>query len=812
MQAGTLRTLEFEAIVEIVSRLALTPTGADRLALLTPETDPQKVTDRLAATTETVRFLSAQPSFALRAPSDLRAHLESLAVQGRALEPVGLLSVADYLDSIDQARGAIRQRGAQFAHLKRLAEAAASFRSETADIRRKIGPSGEVLDQASTQLAGIRDRMRKQRSRLRGMLESYLRGRETARHLQEQVITERNGRFVLVVKAEHRASIPGIIHGSSSSGASLFLEPLSTVEINNDIVALEEQETQEIFRILLGLSDALRSRGADLARTIEAATELDALQAKARFAEMVRGVEPMVSTDGRFELKAARHPLLIPDVARRLDQGTERSADPVPVDIALTPPGTVLVISGPNTGGKTVALKTAGLLALMAQAGLHIPAAEGSRLPVFRSIFADIGDEQSIAANLSTFSGHMTHVATMQQQLALPSLVLLDEIGVGTDPVEGGALGVAIVDYFKSHGALVITTTHHEALKAYASTTPGVLCAAFGFEPESFAPTYHLTYGTPGRSLGLEIARRLGLDDEILAAATRNMSEREAQIAEHLARIDDDVRRLDHERRLMVREQETLRESETRLRSREEALRQREDATRRRFNDELDRRVREARGEIDAIVAELKRRTEELAGRAAQPAAPIVSTGEAGMARADARAALDGAIARLKDAAELPAPTPTADGLVAAVGDRVAVGALNLEGRVLSVHGGEAEIDVRGKRLRAHLRELRVIERDAPVETGRVNVSVQLQPREHLSTDLNVIGCTVDEALSRTERFLDESLLASERTVRVIHGYGTGQLRRALAEFFAQHPFVASFTAASPEQGGGGVTVVELKD
>jgi DNA mismatch repair protein MutS2 len=812
MQAGTLRTLEFEVIVGVVRRLTLTPTGADRVADLAPEADPGRVAQLLSATTETVRFLSANPSFALRAPSDLRAHLESLAVQGRALEPAGLVSVADYLDSIEQVRTAIRQRGAHFAQLKRLADAAASFRGETADIRRKIGAAGEVVDNASVQLSGIRDRMRRQRARLRGMLESYLRGRETARHLQEQVITERNGRFVLVVKAEHRASIPGIIHGSSSSGASLFLEPLSTVEINNDIVALEEQEAQEIFRILLALTDALRARGAELDRTIEVATELDVLQAKARFAEMVRGVEPVVSTDGRLELRAARHPLLIPEVARRLDEGHVRSDGPVPVDIVLTPPATVLVISGPNTGGKTVALKTAGLLALMAQAGLHIPAADGSRLPVFRSIFADIGDEQSIAANLSTFSGHMTHVASMHRDLRLPALVLLDEIGAGTDPVEGGALGVAIVDYFRSHGALVVTTTHHEALKAYASTTPGVLCAAFGFEPETFAPTYRLTYGSPGRSLGLEIARRLGLDDEILSAATRNMTEREARIAEHLARIDEDVRQLDHERRLMAREQETLRESEGRLRAREESLRQREDTTRRRLNDEIESRVRDARREIDAIVAELKRRTEDLAARQSRAAAPIASTGDAGMARADARAALDEAVARLKDAAEPHPAPPIGDGRVAAIGDRVAIGGLSLEGRVLGIHGSEAEVDVRGKRLRAGLSELRVIERAAPEGAARVNVSVQLQPRDHASTELNVIGCTVDEALSRAERFLDESLLANERTVRVIHGYGTGQLRRALARFFGQHPFVAGFTMAPPEQGGGGVTIVELKD
>ncbi len=700
MQASAFRTLGFEQIVEIVRSLALTPTGSDRLAELAPEQDPQRVAQLLAATTEAVRFLAANHGFGLRASSELRMQFDGLAVQGRALEPAGLLALADFLDSVEQARNSIRQHSGEFPQLKRLADSASSFRNENADVHRKIAPSGEVVDQASAQLAAIRDRLRRQRTRLRGTLESYLRGKDTARHLQEQVVTERNGRYVLVVKTESRSSIPGIIHGSSSSGASLFLEPLSTVEINNDIVALEEQERQEIFRILLALTDSFRSRGVQLHHTIEVATELDVLQAKARFAEMVRGVEPIIAVDGRLELRQARHPLLIPAVAARLDEGSVRAAAPVPVDIVLTPPTTVLVISGPNTGGKTVALKTAGLLSLMAQAGLHIPSAEGSRLPVFQSIFADIGDEQSIAANLSTFSWHMTNIAAMDRDLGLPGLVLLDEIGAGTDPAEGGALGVAIIEHFRSRGALVITTTHHDALKTYAATTAGVTCAAFGFEPQTFAPTYRLTYGSPGRSLALEIAGRLGLSQTILVSAARNLTEREAQLAEHLAKIDEDMRRLDHDRRLVLRERETLQEAEHRLRGREDALRHREDAHKRRLNDELDARVGEARREIDAIVADLKRRTAELASRAERHLPAASSTGDAGMARADARAAIDGAVARLRDAAPPPPPF-VSDGHLASVGDRVAVSGLNLEGRVLSIHDGEAEVDVRGKRLKA---------------------------------------------------------------------------------------------------------------
>ena len=349
-----------------------------------------------------------------------------------------------------------------------------------------------------------------------GRWRATVRSRDTAKYLQEQVITDRNGRYVLLVRAEHRSAIPGIVHGSSSSGASLFLEPLSTVEINNDVVALLEQETEEVHRILLELTEAFRARRDDLDRTLRVAAELDEVQAKARFARLCDGIAPALSDDGRLELLAARHPLLIPAVDARVpredgERHAPREAGPVPVDVTLIPPTSVLVITGPNTGGKTVAIKTAGLLALMAQAGLHLPVAEGSRLPVFQSVFADIGDEQSIAANLSTFSWHVTNIASIDSALTLPALVLMDEVGSGTDPVEGGALGMAVIDHFRLRGALVVATTHYDTLKTYASTTEGVACAAFGFTP-AFEPTYRLIYGSPGTSLALEMAEPAGAD------------------------------------------------------------------------------------------------------------------------------------------------------------------------------------------------------------------------------------------------------------------------------------------------------------
>jgi DNA mismatch repair protein MutS2 len=853
MQRAAQHALEFHRIVEAVRTFAATPLGRERLASLRPQSDPRRVAQWLGATTEGVRYLADGGLFPLQAPADIDSTLSALAVEGRALEPVRLLGLADFLDSLEQTRAAIRRAAGSYVYLGSLADMAASFKSEIGDIREKIAASGEVNDHASGELRSIRDRLRKQRARLRNTLESYLRGRETSRYLQDQIVTDRNGRYVLVVRAEHRSAIPGIIHGSSASGASLYLEPLSTVEINNDVVALEEQESAEVRRILLALADAFRRRALDLQRTLESATELDVVQAKARFSQLVGGVEPVMASDGGLELHAARHPLLIravterlsgasgsdpdPDDARdgggpasgdaRAAGGSEargsvvRGAEPVPVDILLTPPAGVLVVTGPNTGGKTVALKTTGLLALMAQAGLHIPAAPGSRLPVFRGIFADIGDEQSIAANLSTFSWHITNIVSMDRMLALPALVLFDELGSGTDPAEGGALATAIVDHFKSRGALVICTSHSEAVKSYATTTPGVTVAAFGFDPASFAPSYRLVYGSPGRSLALEIGGRLGLAPSVLARARQNMSARDAQLAEHLARVDQSVHELEHERRLATRERQAVAESEARVRQREEALRQREDAFRRKTEERLDDRLRDARREVDQVIDDLKKKASEMAAEAERRmskrtlSGPPISTGDAGAARLEARQALETAAARFHGELPRPEPSATSEGRPA-IGDRVVVAGLGLEGTLAALHGDEAEVDMQGKRLRARLADLRRVSKGGaagPKPPGRVSVNVQLQPRgDDTVGDLNVIGCTVEEALARTARFLDETLLLDQRTIRVIHGYGTGQLRRAIAEYLKNHPLVSSCQPAPPEQGGGGVTVVELKE
>jgi DNA mismatch repair protein MutS2 len=678
-----------------------------------------------------------------------------------------------------------------FPILRELVERVASFKGEIADVRKKIDPSGEVADNASPALASIRDRLRRHRAKLRTTLESYLRSRDTSKYLQDQVVTDRNGRYVIVVRSEHRSAIPGIVHGTSASGASLYLEPLNTVDINNDIVALEEQEAEEVRRILLELTDQFRGRPDDLHSTMEVATELDAIQARARFSQRIGGVEPTISSDDAFEFRGARHPLLV------------LTGHVVPVDILLIPPTRVMLITGPNTGGKTVALKTAGLLALMAQAGLHVPAEHGSRLPVFQSVFADIGDDQSIAASLSTFSAHITNVISMDRQMTLPVLVLLDEVGAGTDPAEGGALGIAIVDNFRTRGAHLIATTHYDALKSYASTTQSVTGAAFGFDPETFAPTYQLVYGSPGRSLAIEIAARLGMPPGVIAAARNNLTDEQKQLADHLARVDKDLRALEQARRELSKDRGAIAESEKKLRAREASVREREDTYRRRLDTKLDDQLRDARRRIDEVIDELKARAPRL-----------VNTGETGAARSQARAAVDQIVGRIGAAPEAPAEAGAhvvhePAGPVEQ-GSRVIVGGLGLEGTVVEIRGNNAEVDVRGKRMRAKLKDLRAIGGTPAAST--VKVSVDLQPREGSLSELNVIGQTVDEAITRLEKFLDESTVSDQHTIRIIHGHGTGQLRRAIAAFLKDHPLVANYHLAPQKEGGGGATIVELKD
>jgi DNA mismatch repair protein MutS2 len=811
-----LRTLEFDRLVRVLSDLALTPLGTTSIASLVPSTDPNAVADAINATTETAAYLERNALFPLRAGSGLGESLDLLHVEGQALDPLPLRAVADFLDSVETAANGIRHATGAFPILSAIAQRAPRFTQEVAAVRHAIDPGGEVLDSASPTLRTIREQLRQKRTRLRSTLEQFVRGRDTAKYLQDQVVTERNGRYVLMIRAEHRGNVPGIVHGSSASGATLFLEPSATVEVNNDIVELEEREREEIRRILLALTDAFRVRPDDLAHAVDVATELDVLQAKARFGIMVNGVAPDIAVDGRVELRAARHPLLIREVRRRLAGDALPTADHqdvVPTDILLEPPTRVLLITGPNTGGKTVAIKTAGLLALMAQAGLHVPAA-AAKLPVFCSVFADIGDEQSISASLSTFSGHIANIVSMDRQLEMPALVILDEVGTGTDPNEGGALATAIVNHFRTRGAHVIATTHYDALKTWGTTTDGVTTAAFAFDPRTFAPTYKLIYGAPGRSLAIEIAQRLGLPLSVVAAARGFLSDDQKKIAAHLARIDAQARALESDRTRLQRDRRALEEANSKLAQREREVTEREERLARRLNEKLEDRVRQARRDIDQVIEQLKDRSEALIEHAATRARTTgISTGDTGAARAEAREAIEKIVERLREPTQQTGPA--APVLPAVVGARVAVGGLGMEGTITAIQGTQAEIDVRGKKLRAPLAGLNVVGGPAaPAQAAapKVRVNVDLKPREGLLTELNVIGSTVDHAIDRVSRFLDDTMVTDVQQIRIVHGHGTGQLRRAIAAYLKDHPLVAKFYPAPREQGGEGATVVELKE
>jgi len=813
MHAGVFRALEFDRVRDALAASTLTSLGHHRVLQLEPARERQEVQARLNLTSEAVRFVQQGGSLAVSAPEDLDSTLAALDIDDRPLDPLQLLGLARLLGSVDTVATSLKRAG----QLVDIAARARSFDVENAAVSQAIDPAGDISDRASPALREIRESLRRQRAKLRSTLDTLTRSRDTAKYLQDQIVTDRNGRYVVVVRAEHRDAIPGIVHGSSASGASLYLEPLSTVSLNNDVVTLVEREKAEIHRILTALTNAYRVRQDDLVATFDVAAEIDELYAKADLARRMDGISPALVDDGRIEFRGARHPLLIPAVKELTEGRTETQGVVIASDLILVPPARALVISGPNTGGKTVALKAIGLLALMAQAGMLIPADEGSRFTPFQSVFADIGDEQSISASLSTFSAHIANIVSMERALALPALVLLDEVGGGTDPAEGGALGAAIIDHFRKRGALVVATTHDETLKSYAATTEGAVTAGFGFNPDTYAPTYRLLYGAPGRSLALEIADRLGMPANVIADARTRRSGRESQLAAHLARVDQELAAIERDREDARADRQAVAAERQRLMEREARLTEREAVLKRRLDDRVSEKLREAKAEVERVVGTLKQRAEAAAQRAAAPdRSGRLSTGDVGALRADAHAALRA----IGDAVRDPDSHTDSDGTLSeapSVGQTVVVASFGAEGVVRNVSGSSVEVDVRGKRMRVKVSDLR--QRPRPSQpsassskAGRPVGGSAAPAPSGPTRDLVLVGATVDEAIDRAEKFLDDALLADERRLRVVHGHGTGKLREALTKFFRQHPLVASAEPAGENEGGRAATIVELKE
>lgn len=811
MNANSFRTLEFERILTALVELAGSAEGRARLSELRPFADVAAVRTALDRTSQGVRLLrglGAQPYHDL---PDVAEILTAARVEGLHLEPTALCALALFIEGgLEIAREVTAFEPAP--DLSRLAGGVRDTSEVAVAIRRAILASGEVADDASPKLAETRRAIVRMKAQLQSVMDSYLRGKDADRLLQEKLVTTRNDRYVLLLKAEQRGQIPGIIHGSSGSGASLFVEPLPAVELNNDIVSLADDERREVARILRELTSRVAARGDDLGRAAAILGELDALQAMARLAAELDAHAPEIVEDFSLELVDARHPLLMPRLCERLGVPRRSSREPVPVTLRVGPRESVLVISGPNTGGKTVALKTVGLLALMAQCGLHVPAAPGSRLPVFRRIFADIGDEQSIAANLSTFSAHLAAIVEMTRELALPTLVLLDEVGAGTDPTEGGALGVAIVDHFRELGAMVVATTHHGLMKAYAQATPGVACASFGYDPESYEPSYRLTLGAPGRSLALEMAERLGLPAEVVADARARRDTKQAQAEELLKKLEEQEVLLRREAERLAAERVAVEQDRARLVDAERELADRKRAT------------------LEAFARDLRKRTEEAARRAADAIREAVQKVEASRrsldkAAAQARTGAVQAIGRAQDealaaaAVELPPEPEGGSSGTLAPGDRVRVRELSIVGEVMALHDQEAELAVSGKRLRVPRASLLRLEagrpergRPAAARLAQPSAGHSVKPQGQVPAEINLVGLRVDEALPRIDKLLDDASLSELRQIRVIHGFGQGTLRRAVAGLLDGHPHVAAYHLAAANEGGGGVTIVELKE
>ena len=804
MNGNTFRTLEFETIRALVRSHAGSAAGRARIEALRPLTEPAEVRDALGLTSEGVTLLrqvGRQPYHDL---PDVLELLPTARVEGMYLEPKALSDVASFIEGGTE----IARRVAQVEAAPRLARRASEVADVTAlaaSIRRAVLPSGEVADDASPKLAETRRALTRLKGQLQSVMESFLKGKDADRVLQDRLITTRNDRYVLLLKAEQRGSIPGIIHGSSGSGASLFVEPMPAVELNNDIVSLQDEERQEVVRILRELTRRVGERAAELARAAQILGQLDAVQAMALAAKDMGATPAEVSEDGTLDLIDARHPLLMPSLSERLGIARRSSREPVPVSLRVGGDSPVLVISGPNTGGKTVALKTVGLLSLMAQCGLHVPAAPGSRLPVFRRIYADIGDEQSIAADLSTFSAHLASIVEMTRDLDRPALVLLDEVGAGTDPTEGGALGVAIVDHFRARGATVVATTHHGLMKAYAQSTPGVACASFGYDPQTYEPTYRLALGVAGRSLALEMAERLGLPAPVVSDARGRLDRKEAQAEALLKKLEQG--------------EERLRQEEGRI----EAERQEVEGARAALKADEAEAERKKRSELEAFRRELLKRGEEAARRAAeaiQKAVQKIETSKRAAAtagtkaRAEVLADIRAAQTAALSAPELGlAPEPEAPAAAIAVGGRARVRSLGVVGDVMSFHGDDVELAVGGKRLQVPRAELVGVAGPSP-SRGAVAVSTRPPSRDGGggagASEVNLVGLTVDEALPRVDKALDDALLADRHEVRVIHGFGEGKLRKAVSVFLEGHPHVAVVRLGA--EGRGGVTVVELKE
>jgi len=783
---ASLDALEFERLKKLLSRYVSTDNGKSLLGSLTPSTNVSELEAEHTLVAEAMAYLRIQ-RVPFRDVPVLAAAIDKLAVTGSRLEIEEIEGVQVFLSQIEGLRVRWKEETEVYPNLARKAARFPDLR----DLAKRLGQAvhdGEVDERYSPELARIRRSMEVARSRVTQKLESMLRSPDYASQLQDQVVTVRNGRFVIPVRTDQKRSMEGIIHGTSSSGATVFMEPLAVLELNNELVRLHEAEFQEINRILAELTDLIQKSAPQLRAGRDLHSEVELVFARGRFGREFDCTRPHFSTRTLLSLVKARHPLLEDNLR---SEGRSISA----VSLDLDPTRRILVISGPNAGGKTVVLKTVGLLALMAQSGIPIPADEAT-LPIFDQILADIGDQQSITNHLSTFSAHVLAIKSMLESATPESLILLDEIGSSTEPGEGAALGKAVLERFRQTGCLAIATTHYNRLKVFAETTKDVANAAMEFNEQTLEPTYRLMHGLAGASSGLKIAERLQMPASVLRDATGFLETGEADVALYVDELRRRVADLESEKALLESQRRDFQaQKEKELAALQ--VQQKEEISR------TERRVQQIAKEMTERAAkELESVQEESLKKKYQRKLESVTAQAASQIRREKE--------KVGLTPQKPTPAQTSEKFPIEVGSKVHVESLGVTGSVVSLHTGEAELLVGNIRMRRPLADLEVTERPGLKLPAGVHLNVS--SAEPASNEINLLGCTVDDATSRTDKFLDEAFLAQLPEVRIVHGTGTGALRNAIADLLKGHPHVVHFEFAPQNQGGRGVTIAKLRD
>ncbi|MGH9503652.1 MAG: endonuclease MutS2 [Terriglobales bacterium] len=813
------RVLEFESLRDLIRGYASSPLGQERVAALSPSADREWIENQQRLTSEIREFRRVGGRFEFSGLLDISSAVEEAGIQGAVLETT---DIRDVILAVDRAAEwqeiALRppaEMKVAWTAVGQLSSRISDFTEFLHGFRNKIQPDGTLEDRASPELARIRREIERQKRAIQDSLRGYLRRLAEGGAVQDELITIRGERFVIPIKIEQKRRVQGVIHGASSSGQTVFVEPLETIDQNNELVRLRDEEQAEIHRILLEMTRRIGESSAEILQAVDVLSELELQFAKARFAEDYRCVPVLMNqqepggasrsrasgpSSARLVLINARHPLL----ERNLKTKGGRV---VPISIELEGERLELVITGPNTGGKTVALKTVGLLALMAQSGIPVPA-DRAELPVFDAVLADIGDYQSIEQNLSTFSAHVTNIDFISRTATAESLVLLDELGSATDPEEGAALAVAIAGHFRGIGCITVISTHHTSLKVFGANTPGVVNSSVGFDEATLQPTYELRIGVPGASAGINIAQRLGLNPSIIESARSKLGTQARDVGQFLDRLHADLREAEAERlRLKAREQELEREKAGLAAE---------------GRKEQQAKIREIEKKLETLLRDFEYQARETVNAVQDRAASQKLSKDAerriSKLRREFREQFDSTVVAHTTGADQGDPDAQPQVVKhVSEGDTVkvkSVGRPAVVSRRIDDNHFEVEIGaMKMKIARDDIAEVLVRAGDSPVKAARARgISVSLEKEDaNVPSEINVIGRTVDDATREVEKFVDRAFLAGLPRVRVVHGSGMGILRKALRQYLQKHPHVESVTEPPQNEGGGGATVVELR-